>query len=361
MTEPPQPEVGVDVVIAVHDPTRPIDRAVRSVLDHNGDGVRLTVVCHEVPAAAIRARLDPPHREAVRLLEHSDGRRSPAGPFNAGIDAATASYVSVMGSDDQLAPGAVASWFWTAENHAADAVIARLEHDDGRLVPTPPIRPLRRGRLDGVKDRLSYRSAPLGLVSRDAIARLGLRMDEKVTVGEDVGFVTRLWFGGTVVMDRRGPAYRIGSDAADRVTMATRPIAEELTFVRRLLERRWFQALTLEQRRAVCVKLARIHLFGAVHNRTDADWWTDEERRSLSEAGRSLMRAAPGMEAVLSMADRELLDRVLGGTGSAAELIALSRARRRHGTPRTLLTRDPSQLLAREAPLRMMTASVLMR
>lgn len=354
------PTVGVDVVIAVHQPTRPIDRAVRSVLDHNGDGVRLTIVCHEVPAAAIAARLPPAHRDQVRFLEHSDGRRSPAGPFNAGIDAADAKYVSVMGSDDELAPGAISSWYWLAESRGADAVIARLEHGDA-VVRTPPTRPLRRGRLDPVLDRLSYRSAPLGLVSRDAISRLGLRMDPKVPVGEDVGFVTRLWFKGAVVFDRRGPAYRIGADATDRVTHVQRPIAEELLFVRRLIERPWFLELGQVERRAICVKLTRIHLFGAVHNRPDPDWWTPQERTELSETARALLRAAPGMEAVLSWADRDLLDRVVRANGDAASMIALAQARRRHGTPRTLLTRDPWQLLAREAPLRLMTASVLVR
>lgn len=352
--------VGVDVVIAVHDPARPIARAVRSVLDHNGEGVRLTIVCHEVPASRIAAELPDKHREQVRFLEHSDGTRSPAGPFNAGLEASEAEYVAVMGSDDTLAPGAVASWFWQARKHEADAVIARLEHDNGHVVPTPPTRPLRRGVLDPVRDRLSYRSAPLGLVSRAAISRLGLRMDE-VPVGEDVGFVTRLWFGGRVVFDRSGPAYRIGGDASDRVTLTTRPIAEELTFVRRLVQRTWFAALGLPERRAVCVKLIRIHLFGAVLNRADASWWTAAERADLAEAARAVLAAAPGVEAVLSLADHALLDRILDGSGDADALIALARARRRHGHPRTLITRDPWHVLAREAPLRMMAASVLTR
>ncbi|HLV54799.1 MAG TPA: glycosyltransferase family A protein, partial [Actinotalea caeni] len=328
--------VGVDVVVAVHDTSRPIARAVRSVLDHNGEGVRLTVVCHELDADDVAAVLDPAHRDRVRLLEHRDGRRSPAGPFNAGIDAATADYVGVMGSDDTLAPGAISSWYWLAEKHRADAVVARLEHADGRVVPTPPTRPFRRGLLDGVRDRLSYRSAPLGLVSRAAISRLGLRMDPEVPVGEDVGFVTRLWFGGRVVLDRTGPPYRIGDDATDRVTLATRPVAEELAFVRRLLERPWFRALGLDERRAVCVKLVRIHLFGIVLNRPDPAWWTEAERVALAATGRALLAAAPGVEAVLSLADRALLDRILDGAGDGATLLSLARARRRHGTPRTL-------------------------
>ncbi|WP_420114931.1 glycosyltransferase [Pseudactinotalea sp.] len=358
MTE--EPAVGVDVVIAVHDVTRPIARAVRSVLDHNGQGVRLTVVCHEVPVPEIAAKLPDAHRDQVRFLAHTDGRRSPAGPFNAGLEAAEAEFVAVMGSDDTLAPGAVASWFWLARKHNADAVIARLEHDDGRVVPTPPTRPQRRGVLDPVRDRLSYRSAPLGLVSRAAIARLGLRMDQ-VAVGEDVGFTTRLWFGGRVVLDRSGPAYRIGGDAIDRVTFTTRPIVDELEFVRRLVRRTWFAALGLVERRAVCVKIARIHLFGAVLNRPDPDWWTPEQRADLASVARAVLDAAPGMTAVLSRADRALLDKILNGSGSAEELLSLARARRRHGHPSTLLTSDPWHLLAREAPLRLMAASVLMR
>ena len=354
-------DVGVDVVIAVHDPARPIARATRSVLDHNGEGVRLTIVCHEIPADRIAEQLPDAHAEQVRLLEHSDGRRSPAGPFNAGIEAAEAEYVAVMGSDDTLAPGAVASWYWQARRHQADAVIARLEHDDGRVVPTPPTRPWRRGVLDPVRDRLSYRSAPLGLVSRAAITRLGLRMDD-VAVGEDVGFVTKLWFGGRIVFDRSGPAYRIGGDAADRVTFATRPIADELAFVRKLLQRRWFGALGLPERRAVCVKLTRIHLFGAVLNRPDPPWWSSQQREDLAGVAREILDAAPGMTAVLSRADRALLEAILDpSSGDSEHLLALARARRRHGRPETLLTSDPWQMLAREAPLRMMTASLLTR
>src|SRR5690606_31540278 len=160
-----------------------IARAVRSVLDHNGEGVRLTVVCHEVPAATIAAELPPEHRAQVRFLEHSDGTGSPAGPFNAGIEAAEAELVAVMGSDDARAPGAGAWGSWLGRQHDAAAVAARLEKDDGSVAPTPPARPWRRGVLDPVRDRLSYRSAPLGLVSRAAISRMGLRMDD-VAVGE---------------------------------------------------------------------------------------------------------------------------------------------------------------------------------
>ncbi|MBZ2196455.1 glycosyltransferase family 2 protein [Occultella gossypii] len=358
----PADEVGVDVIIAVHSRERPIARAVRSVLDRNGEGVRLTVVCHNIGADEIRPLLDAHHRDKVRFLEHTDAHRSASGPFNAGIDAATAEYVSIMGSDDTLLPGAIASWFWLARRTGADAVMARLvlglEH---RIVRSPPTRPLRRRDLDPVADRLSYRSAPLGLVSRAAIIRLGLRLEEGAQVGGDVGFVTRLWFGGKTVFDRWGPAYVIGEDAGDRVTYVQRPIKAELRFLRHLVRQPWFEELSLEQRRAACVKYIRIHLFGAVHNRTDPEFWTPSERAALAKVARRLLNAAPGVEAVLSITDRRLLDEILGQRDDAELLISLALQRRRHGRPATLVTRDLTQLFAADAPLRMMGASILTR
>lgn len=355
-----QTRPGVDVVIAVHTPERPIARAVGSVLDHNREGVRLTVVCHNIAAAEIRAQVEPAHRDQVRWLEHHDGRRRPAGPFNAGIEAATGEYVSIMGSDDTIQPGAISSWYWLAKQTGAEAVIARLERG-GRAVPTPPTRPWRQKNLDGVKDRLCYRSAPLGLVSTAAVARLGLRLDEAVATGDDVGFVTRLWFRGRVAFDRRGPAYVIGEDATDRITYSPRPIAEELAFLTRLLGQRWFTRLELTERRAAVVKYLRIHVFGAVYHRQEEQAWTPGERADLAAVTRALLQAAPGCEAVLSRADRALLDGIVAEDGAASVLIGLAVARRRHGRPGTLVTRDLSHLLAREAPLRMMAASVLTR
>src|SRR5699024_12384833 len=131
-------------------------------------------------------------------------------------------YIAIMGSDDVLQPGASSSWYWLARRHRAEAVIARLERA-GRVVPTPPTRPLRRTRLDGVKDRLCYRSAPLGLVSREVVTRLGLRLGEEVAVGDDGGLGARLWFHARGVFDRRGPACVIGEGAAERGTHAPRP------------------------------------------------------------------------------------------------------------------------------------------
>src|SRR5690606_7827266 len=91
----------IDVVIAVHDKRRPIARAVGSVLDSglDDDTMRVTVVCHNLDRGEIAGVLGPELAGRVRLLELMDGIHSPAGPFNHGIGAADARFISIMGSD----------------------------------------------------------------------------------------------------------------------------------------------------------------------------------------------------------------------------------------------------------------------
>lgn len=363
------PSPRVDVVIAVHTDTRPVDRAVRSVLA-NAAPVRVTVVCHHVPAERIAARLGSLPEEArvrghqVRLVEHSDGVPSPAGPFNKGLDLAEAEFVALLGSDDRFAPGAVDSWLALAKETHADAVIARLAYarPDGTVravVPTPPTRPWRSRNLDPVRDRLAYRSAPLGLLRRSTLERLGLRHAEGQPVGEDLVISTRMWFEGErIAFDRSGPAYLIGEDGPDRITFAPRPLAQDLLWLPDMLEARWFRSMPLAHRRALAVKILRIHVFGAIHYRSDPDAWTADERRTLRELTVAVLTAAPDVERVLSRAEHDLLDAALDPAIPAERLIALSARRRRHGIPATLVPRDLRYLCAREAPLRFMVVSV---
>lgn len=352
----------VEVVIAVHTTSRPIGRAVASVLDGNGAQADVTVVCHNVTTEQIAPGVAEHHRQQVRFLEHHDGISSAAGPFNAGMRAARGQFVSIMGSDDTLQPGAVDTWLELADRTGAETVVSRLLIGTAhRPVPTPPTRPWVRGVADPVADRLSYRSAPLGLVSTAARERLGLELVEGLPVGPDVPYVTRLWVETRVACQRRGPAYVIGEDATDRVTLTPRPITRELLFLRHLLEQPWFTAYPQAVREAVAVKAIRIHLFGAVYYRSDPDYWTVDERRALREVAVLLARAAPGAAHVLSRADRSLLDAVLDPAVPAAELIRRAHARRRHGRPATVLTRDLRHLLRREAPPRLMAASLLTR
>lgn len=350
---------SADVIIAVHDPARPIARAVGSVLNGSGDAVRVTVVAHNTPARTILDALSAHADDSrLRVIAHADGIHSPAGPFNAGLDAAEAPFTSVMGSDDTVEPGAVNAWLARARATRADVVIARLRHADGRVVPTPPTRPGRRTGLDGVRDRLSYRSAPLGLVST---TRFGdLRFTPGRVVGEDVPYVTRLWFSDAqITYARRDPAYVIHADVAERSSMTPRPVAEELSYLDDVLDADWFRALPQRARRAFCVKALRIHLFGAVWNRQDATVWTPAEREGLAERAHRLLSVAPTAADVLSRRDRDLLDRIADPSASAQTLIEAARRRRAFGSPGALIPRRLRDAWGREAPVRMAVASAV--
>jgi len=179
-------DLAVDVVIAIHDASRPLQRALASLADAGlpDDAVRTTVVCHGVAKEDVQRGVDEAMRSRVRWL-HTDDGRGPGMPFGVGIAAAEAEYVSIMGSDDWLEPGALAGWLDFARANRLDAVIPRERHASGALVRTPPVRswPLhRRVRLDPLRDRLVYRTAPLGLVRRAAIREDGLEFDPDLLI-----------------------------------------------------------------------------------------------------------------------------------------------------------------------------------
>lgn len=349
------------MIIAVHDPRRPIARAVRSVLDHNGSALRVSVVCHNTPEAGIRERLSA-HLDDPRLrtLSLDDGIRSPAGPFNAGLDAASGRFTSVMGSDDELEPGAVDSWLALADRDAAAAVLARVRHAGGRAVPTPPVRPGRTSGLDGVRDRLAYRSAPLGLVSAAAFGTE--RFVPGLSSGEDVAYSTAVWFAGErISFDRRGPAYLVHGDADERVSTAAKPVDADVAFLRLLLADRRFMGLEADQKLALTVKLLRVHIFGIVTNRPDPAAWSEQDRVQLADMTAELLARAPEAGRILSRADGALLAAIRNPELPTERLIALGEKRRRVLRPSSLLSADPRRMLAREAPLRMMAASALVR
>ena len=355
-------ERPVEVIIACHTPERPVGRAVASLLDGNCEHASVAVVCHNVAAEEIAQVLRPGDRSRVRLLEHRDGHRSASGPFNAGIASSRARFVSILGSDDVLAPGAVASWLEVAGRTGAEFVIPRLALGEaGRGVPTPVARMHRAGLVDLVSDRLAYRSAPLGLMRRTMLERTGASLVEGATVGGDVAMVTQLMATVPTAYDRCGPPYVIGEDAGDRVTYVVRPIAEQLGFVPPWLEAAWFTALPSRARAAVGTKILRIHVFGAVFYRPEEEIWTASEREDLARLTALVLEAAPGAEHPLSRADRRLADACLDPEVPAGELIAAAQARRRHGRPATLVPRDLAWILHREAPLRFMAASLAVK
>lgn len=341
----------VDVIIPVHSKTRPISRAVSSVIDHTNADVLVTVVAHnisrEIIATNLGKLLDNPQ---VNLIDLQDDIPSPAGPMNFGIDQTTGKFIAVMGSDDEFAPGAIDSWLELQSIDHADFVISQIRNVGGGLVPSPPARPKRFRHLDAVKDRLSYRSAPLGLLSRDAFPHL--RFAEGLASGEDLPFVTELWFTGkNIAFDRKGPAYLVHADAVDRVTQAPRPVAEDFAFLQLIFDLPWARTASKKEKRALGIKLIRGHLFDAVVNRANFGM-KDEEKRDLAELARVISNWSAGSERYLSILDRRVFDSIQSMSLPVDEMMMLIGKRWNYRSIDVLVTRNPLLIFHPQAPLR---------
>lgn len=353
------PEPIVDVTIAVHSATRPIARAVASVVDHTEADVRVTVVAHNIDPAVILANLGPyASHPRVRLVELRDGVASPAGPMNEGLAQSTAAFVSVMGSDDELAPGAIDSWLGLQQDTNADVVIAKILIEGRGVDPYPPVRRGRRERqLDGSKDRLAYRSAPLGIVRR---ARFGdLRFTEGLRSGEDLAYTASLWFSGArIAYDRSGPPYVVKDDAGDRVTSAPRPVADDFAFLDAIEAESWFATLRPRQRRSLAVKILRVHFFDAVLARVNAEGGIGTHQAALAAVADRVEASAPGTTALLARVDRAVIDEVRSEAPNPDRIRHLLDARWNYRTVGALLPRNPLLALHAQAPFRTLFAGL---
>lgn len=357
-TEPADPQV--DVVIAVHTSTRPIARAAASAL-RNDAAVRVTVVAHNIDASVIRSNLgDLADDPRVRLLHLHDGIPSPAGPMNLGFAHATGEFVSLLGSDDEFEVGALDAWLDIASREGADVVIAPI-NDLGRTPdPYPPIRRGRTSGLDPDRDRLAYRSAPLGLVSR---ARFGhLRFAEGLGSGEDLPFVTSLWFTGAAIsFHPTSPGYLGHIDEPDRVTAEPRPLADDFLFLDFIERGDAFPRMRRRERVALVVKILRIHVFDAIAARVTDDGFPEDQRRALSTVLRKLRGWAPGATALLAWSDSRALKAALQRSAPAALIRERLDARWRYGSPATLIASNPLLTLHRHAPFRTLSAGIRVR
>lgn len=345
----------VDVIIAVHTVTRPIHRAAASALRGNEARVRVNVVAHNIDPDLIAANLgDLLDDERVRLLPFADGIPSPAGPMNHALDQATAPYFALLGSDDEFAPGALDSWLDLARSVDASMVLARIDRLTSGPDPTPPTRRGRITDLDPARDRLSYRSAPLGLVSRKQFP--DLRFTEGLFSGEDLEFTAALWFTGSAfAYDRHTPGYVGHEDEGDRVTSAPRLVREDFAFLDAITTSAWFPRLTRSQRTALGVKTLRVHFFDAVLNRLDAPGDFESTRVALLEVLGTLTTVFPGAVAYLARCDRKVIDALRRGPVDTAEVRRLIGARWGGGAD-ALLTRNPLRSLHAQAPFRTLRA-----
>ena len=351
----------VDIIVPVHDDRRAVARAVSSVVQSSTTTtVIVTVVCHNIAEDRIARALGPDLVNRIRLVSLQDGIPSPAGPKNFAFAETSGDFVVFLDSDDTLESGAIDYWVDMAERDELAAVIAAERFATGATIRTPPTRAGRTVNLHPIRDRLTYRTAPLGLLRRSVLEQLDALFTPGLATGEDQALTSRLWFSGRRIgFARRGPAYLVGDDADVRVTGVARSAGDEFRAIDELIRGDWFAAQPGDVRRTIITRIVRVHIFGGALARGSADLWSDPDRVWFSSALVRLGLAAPGYERVLSVADRRFVDALVAGGATADEVVALGRARRRFGSPATIVTRDIRGLLAIDGPLRFMIASAL--
>lgn len=321
----------VEAVVACHDPARPLEQVVRSVLRQAdalaalGAELRVTVVCHNREVDEIAAALAPEVRARARFLHLADGIYSPAGPINLGLRSSTATWVTTIGSDDTLADGALPAWYRRGTQTDADAVLAPIRRTAGTVL-TPLMRPGRRAVLDPVRDHLAYRTAPLGLLRVGTVHRIGFAYTEADLVsGSDIEPGLRMWFrGGRITYPYGAPAYLVSDDMGTaRVTSTVGPAARELSWLWPLLNQEWLRSATGPERQEISTKIVRANLFTLVRRRaesaeaTGAALWGADDAAVLATAKRGLAELAAAPLRGVSRGERRLLDDAAGATDTA--------------------------------------------
>jgi len=350
----------IDVIIPVHTDRRPIARAVASVLTTASVATRVTVVCHNVPTEQIAAVLGSwTEDERVRLVELRDGIPSPAGPLNAGLEAATGEFTALLGSDDEYEPGAIDAWVAVARRDEADVVIPPLRNAPGAKTRSPAVRPFRTRKLNGVRDRLAYRTVQLGLVSRDRFGNV--RMASGLRTGEDVIQGASLWYSNArISLVQGGPGYLIHDDEpADRSSSSAKPAAESLLFLDGVLAPEFASTLTPAQRESFAVKLLRTHIMDVLGASLRAGG-LPEDLVALSDGVRRIVGLAPTAARIVSRRDARIVSELLG-SADTVRLASELAIRKDYRRPGNILPASNRRLLHREAPPRYLAATALMR
>lgn len=317
----------VQIVVATHQAERPVERAVAQVLAC--PQAAAIVVAHNLDQEVVKHRLRGLDTSRITLISCLRGAEHPGVPFNVGIAAASAPWVGVMGSDDWFDEGALAAYVSRARRDKADGVIAPLRHPatgKGRLPFTA-----RTNNLHPVRDRLFYRTAPLGIFRTDIMQDPDMAFAEDVETGEDQRVSLRLWTSHLQISySFADPAYVVGADAEKRVTLTPRPAAQ----LAELWERMWDDPVTRQLpqdvRFALAVKQARIELLSAVRARLgggpdDArDTHQEADYVALCSVAQRLAAEAPGFSGVFQPGTARILQALIEGDKLAIDQ-ALSR------------------------------------
>lgn len=352
----------IDVVIAVHSASRPVRRAVESCrVEAFGPSIRVTIVCHNIPVQEIEQSIGTVTGLQLRYLHLDDGVHSPAGPKNAGLDAATGTFVCVLDSDDYLEPGALGHWHEKLVAEQADVVIAPVRHEAGAIIKTPRARACRVRNLDPVKDGLAYATAPRGLW-RAGIGEVGeTRYAPGLRTGEDLAAGLKIYFSGArLLFPKHGPAYVLGNSAEDRVTGRLMPLSDEFQAIGTLPDE-WLQTLSLRQRKSIACKIARTSLIGAIRRRGPHHEWDSAELAGIQDAAGRLEAMAPDYRRALTAADSALLENALAASSRGALFQQAVKIHQHANLLSKVFTRNLRDNLDPESKIRQLFRSMLDR
>ncbi|WP_164712311.1 glycosyltransferase family 2 protein [Trueperella bialowiezensis] len=299
--------IHTQIVIPVHDETRPIRRAAESVLADPLSGV--IVIAHNIDPEI----LDIPEHDRLEVVPLEGAKGMPGATFDAGIAAATAPWVGIMGSDDWYDAGALEAMRERQKADGSDGVIAPLRH---QLTDINTLKPLtwRTSKLDAVRDRLFYRTAPLGIYRTEMMQDPHLRFGAVFPAGSDQRVSALMWTSGrNFSYYWNDPAYVVGKDAKTRVTFTPRPLAQTGAPYDNLLEEPGVLAFTERQKHALAVKMARVHVIDLARLRPNLSDWREGDFNWLSRYVKKLRNFDPTFDRPLSRRDAAVVSAAEAG------------------------------------------------
>mgnify|MGYP002724281129 FL=1 len=300
--------VEVQVVIPVHEPGRPLKRAVESVLAEPSAGVIL--VAHGVGVEDLGLTKS----ERLQIVQLNEAYGFPGNAFNAGLSAAKAPWVGIMGSDDWFEPGAIQAMLDAAKADCADGVLAPLRQAASHSNSLKPVT-WRRKRLDAVRDRMFYRTAPLGIYRRELLQNPRYQMAENVVAGVDQLSSVRLWTEGAKISYRPfDPAYVVGDDAKQRVTLTPRPLPLQAEMWQQVWRDQGVLALADPTKTALAEKFVRVHIFDWLAGHAEDSQWIEGDFEFLQGLALAIRGAVPGLADLLMPSERRVFRTLCEGS-----------------------------------------------
>ena len=197
------------VIIAAYAAEQTLERSVSSALAQTGVETEVIVIDDASPDgtfALAQALAEQDGRIKALSLPVNGG---PGAARNAGIAAATGTWIAVLDSDDTMAPDRLERMIAFARSKGVDALLDNFQSVDNNGVPIGSSY-LPEGGIDaaysvGLRDYLRGNQAEIGqpslgflkpIVSRAFLERTGLRYDERLRNGEDFHLMLALLAAG---------------------------------------------------------------------------------------------------------------------------------------------------------------------